>query len=628
MLDVEMMRVFGRVRPPVLDSLEERKALDLAVSDGSPEQPTGTPCIESWNSNGTIVYSQGARREFQFTGCFGAEHSQEEIFNNVGAGVVDGIIDGCNGTILCTGRRGSGKTYTLCGSGPAGGEEEGILARSMTRLFSCLKKTRGRHVSVRVSLLRVYCETLQDMLDRSSKRDILIREKSSGETFLEGLSSRTVRGSAEAISIFERAQFDEGSSRGHTIALVYLEQRRPEEAHRKGGDGLTQSCLMLADLAASESAKRTEARYQRLEECKFVNLGLSALGNCMAALAKGQAHVPFRDSKLTRLLQQTLAGNSKTAVIVGIISERDELGETLATLIFAQRAMSVMTEARANVVPDLEARCQDLQQQYDNQSDKLTQMTLMKASAEERLEVARDQLAQLQEEKNATDVRLQTMVEAYDMLTEPSSEDAVSTTDTTQQQEWKERARNMKAECDRNMKSLKQGYEERVQAYKAEAARAAAQCCSSDYELTKEKEAHLQVARDLRVCHSEGRRQERETNRRISELLKELADRDAVVEDMEARIRVLENQAVQQNAVLAKEYVSRHQVNEMETLFGTAVEDLSNRLKDMEKRKTDVQRQGNEMSRAEALGPGRDLNGVRAPGRRRGGSQAGAATFC
>ncbi|CBJ30129.1 Kinesin motor domain containing protein [Ectocarpus siliculosus] len=429
--------------------------------------------------------------------------------------------------------------------------------------------------------------------------------------------------SAEAISIFESAQFDEGSSRGHTIALVYLEQRRPEEARCEGEDGLTQSCLMLADLAASESAKRTEARYRRLEECKFVNLGLSALGNCVAALAKGQAHVPFRDSKLTRLLQQTLAGNSKTAVIVGIIPERygvwgrhtvvehpapkhlsehrivvitlftlltyvnfakiasrDELGETLATLIFAQRAMSVMTDARANVVPDLEARCQDLQQQYDNQSDKLTQMTLMKASAEERLEVAHDLLARLQEEKNATDVRLQTMVEAYEMLTEPRSEDAVSTTDTTQQQEWKERARNMKAECDR----------------------------------------------DLRVCQSEGRRQERETNRRISELLKELAGRDAVVEDMEARIRVLENQAVQQKDVLAKEYVSRHQVNEMETLFGTAVEDLSNRLKDMEKRKTDVQRQGNAMARAEAVGLGRDLNGIRAPGRRR--CQAGAATFC
>ncbi|CAM9471600.1 unnamed protein product [Ectocarpus fasciculatus] len=627
MLDVETMRVFGRIRPPVPGSLEEQKALDPAVSDGCPEQPVGTSCIESWDSNGTVVYSQGARREFQYTGCFGANHSQEEIFNVVGAGVVDGIIDGCNGTILCAGRRGSGKTYTLCGSGPTGGEQEGILARSMTRLFSGLQDTRGRHVSVRISVLRIYCETLQDMLDRPSKRDILIREKSSGETFLEGLSSRTVCSSAEAISLFERAQFDEGSSRGHTVALVYLEQRRPEEGRHKGGDGITQSCLMLADLAASESAKRTEARYQRLEECKFVNLGLSALGNCVAALAKGQAHVPFRDSKLTRLLQQTLAGNSKTALIVGVIPERDELGETLATLIFAQRAMSVMTEARANVVPDLEARCQDLQQKLDSQSDKLTQMTLTKASAEERLEVAHDQMAQLQEEMNATDVRLQTVVEAYEMLTEPSSEDAASTTDTSQQQEWKERARNMKAECARDMKTVKQGYEERVQAYKAEAARAAAQCCSREYELTKEKEAHLLVAsRDLRVCQSEGRKQERETNRRVSELLKELADRDAAVEDMEARIRVLENQAVQQKAVLAKEYVSRHQVSEMETLFGTAVEDLSNRLKDMEKRKTDVQRKGSGMARAEAVGLGRDLNGVRAPGRRR--SQAGAATFC
>lgn len=97
-------------------------------------------------------------------------------------------------------------------------------------------------------------------------------------------------------------------------------------------------------------------------------------------------------------------------------SSRDELGETLATLVFAQRAMSVTMDAHITVVPDLDARCQDLQRQLDNQSDRLTQMTLKKAAAEEGLELARDQLAQLFEEKNSTNARLQTVVEAYDRI--------------------------------------------------------------------------------------------------------------------------------------------------------------------------------------------------------------------
>lgn len=95
---------------------------------------------------------------------------------------------------------------------------------------------------------------------------------------------------------------------------------------------------------------------------------------------------------------------------------RDEMGETLASLILAQRAMSVMMDARINVVPDLDARCQDLQKQLDDQSDRLTQTILAKAAAEEELEIAQDQLAQVHEEKHATDIRLQTMVDAYDRM--------------------------------------------------------------------------------------------------------------------------------------------------------------------------------------------------------------------
>eukprot|EP00752_Nemacystus_decipiens_P004046 g3705.t1 len=454
---------------------------------------------------------------------------------------------------------------------------------------------------------------LQDLLDPSSKRDLTIREKSSGETFVEGLSSRIVHSSVEATSILERAHADEGSNRSHAVAIAYLEQRLVEGARSEGADRLLQqSCLMLADLAASESSKRTDARYQRLDECKFINLSLSALGNCVAALAKGKAHIPYRDSKLTRLLSQSLGGNSKTVMIVGLLAERDEMGETLASLVMAQRAMSVMMGARINVVPDFDARCQDLQRQLDDQSDKLTEMTLTKAAAQEGLEVAQDQVAQLYEEKRVMDARFQTMADAYNrLLKERASEDITS---AAMDRHWKE-----KNESVRDTKGLKEGFEERVKAYKAAAASAASKCSSSEYELTKEREAHLRTARDLRVCQSEARKQERETNHRVSDLLSELSERDTTIEDLEERIRVLEADAVEQRVVLGKEYVSRQQVEEMQTLFEASVEGLSNRLRDMEKREAEKHRQVKN-------GSARDLRGIRASGTRR--SQAGTATYC
>ncbi|CAM9187798.1 unnamed protein product [Scytosiphon promiscuus] len=617
------MRVFCRFRPVAAPSISQTCGKEEARP-----LPQDTPCIDAWTRAGRVLYTQGTRRDFQFTGCFGADATQEEVFNTAGSDVVDGVVNGYNGTIICAGRKGSGKSYTMSGRGPVQGADKGILARSLTRLFSVLlRTTQERRFRVSISLLNIYCERLQDVLEPSSGQVILIRERPNGETFLEGLSSRTVHSSSEALSILERADDGEGSNRSHKVALVYLERRCTEDAPSTRGDEFIQSCLMLADLAASENSKRTDSRYQRFEESTSINLGLSALGNCVSALAKRQPHVPYRDSKLTRLLQQTLGGsrNSQATVIVGILPEshRDELGETLATLVFAQRAMSVTMEARANAAPDLERRCQDLQRQVDTQSDELVEMTLAKAAADERWETAQDQIAQLREEKNATDARVQTMVEACDILQVVKFPVAGATVDRTHQ-EWMERVKAVKAECCHDVQVLKQGFEDRAMEYKREAAKAAAQCSSSEYELIKEKEAHLTVARDLRICQSEARKQERDTNHRVSELLSEFGERETVIEDLEARIRLLENEAREQNEIVEKEFVSRHKVEEMKRLFECEVEGLSNRLKDMEKRETQNIRQVKGIARNKVVG--REHGHTHGLARRR--SSAGSATFC
>ncbi|CAM9718705.1 unnamed protein product [Laminaria digitata] len=513
----------------------------------------------------------------------------------------------------------------MSGTGSTGGANTGILYRSLKRLFADLDKDLTSCARVHISYLQIYCETLQDLLDPSTSRDIVIREMSTGETFVEGLCRVHVDDAHSAMALLDqggrhRAQASDGlnqsSSRSHAIALVYVERRCAEGAGSNPRGVLTQTCLMLADLAGSESSKRSSARYRRLEECKSLNLSLSALGNCVAALANVRPHVPYRDSKLTRLLQQSLGGNCGTALILTLLPGRDDFGETLSTLVFGQRAMSVTVKAHKNVVPDLEARCQELQQKLDLKSDELTHMTARKTAAEEASDIAKCQLAQVNVERSATEARFQATAEAFEnRLHLLQSEDAASIA-RAMQCDWKEEMDRMETKYIREMQSLKQAYEERVKAHITEAASAGAECSSNQAELSREKEEHLAVMRELRVCQSKARKQERDTNNRISDLLSEVSEKDAFSDGLQAQIRVLEEQSRQHAVMLGKEYVSRQQVNKMEQLFQTAVEGLNNRLKEVETSKADSYQRGIAMARTEAvLGLGAKLPG--APGRPR-----------
>ncbi|CAN0414466.1 unnamed protein product, partial [Discosporangium mesarthrocarpum] len=143
------------------------------------------------------------------------------------------------------------------------------------------------------------------------------------------------------------------------------------------------SSLVLVDLAGSERAKHSMAQNQRMEELRHINLSLSALGNCVAALAQGRPHVPFRDSKLTRLLQQSLGGNACTALVVTVPPTRDEQGETLSTLQFAQRALSLGVKARVNILTDFEGLSQELQRQLDARNDEATRLEVKKGTLEQ-----------------------------------------------------------------------------------------------------------------------------------------------------------------------------------------------------------------------------------------------------
>ena len=281
--------------------------------------------------------------QFTFDHVFTPKHSQEEIYSKVVAPLVADTLNGFNCTVIAYGQTGSGKTHTM--EGPPGcnhnDQDAGVLPRIAYTLFKTIKE-EGEGVSIdsdfsfniSMSVIEIYLERIIDLLDSggggykpSSQQEMLkIREDQAGGVYLEGVVEEFVSNPSELLKCLEIAgsrrstgahSMNERSSRSHLTAIIRVTQKR--------GGVITVGKLYICDLAGSEMVRKTEAEGKRLQEAKAINRSLSALGNVINALTQSQAqsagsvsggHVPYRDSKLTRLLQDSLGGNAKTALIV------------------------------------------------------------------------------------------------------------------------------------------------------------------------------------------------------------------------------------------------------------------------------------------------------------------------
>ena len=215
---------------------------------------------------------------------------------------------------------------------------------------------------VHISYLQIYCEMVGDLLNPNMDSALSIREKS-GVVFVEGLSKSRVTSAQDVYALLDLGNNNRAtastlmnatSSRSHAALIVTISfpseegndaQAVPSSSVRTNK---RESSLVLIDLAGSERSTAAGGHYTRLEEAKAINLSLSALGNCMNALAEGRSHIPYRDSKLTRLLQGSLGGGSRTSVIVNISPGEDEKGEVLNSLKFASRASRVQVVAKVS----------------------------------------------------------------------------------------------------------------------------------------------------------------------------------------------------------------------------------------------------------------------------------------
>uniref|UniRef100_A0A8D3E9Z0 Kinesin motor domain-containing protein n=1 Tax=Scophthalmus maximus TaxID=52904 RepID=A0A8D3E9Z0_SCOMX len=304
----------------------------------------------------------GTEKTFTYDYVFDPTAEQDEVFNTAVAPLLRGLFKGYHATVLAYGQTGSGKTFSMGGTYTSAQENDpsvGVIPRVIRRIFEERDKMAECDFCLTVSYLEIYNEDILDLLSASKdKPGISIREDPKDGIKIVGLTERQVFSAQEMVGCLEvgnsartvgSTAMNAASSRSHAIFTITLEQRRgPDKV-----DSVV-SKLHLVDLAGSERQKKTKAEGDRLKEGISINRGLLSLGNVISALgdeSKKNTFVPYRDSKLTRLLQDSLGGNSHTLMIACISPADSNMEETINTLRYADRARKIKNKPIVNVDP-------------------------------------------------------------------------------------------------------------------------------------------------------------------------------------------------------------------------------------------------------------------------------------
>uniref|UniRef100_A0A286X913 Kinesin-like protein n=1 Tax=Cavia porcellus TaxID=10141 RepID=A0A286X913_CAVPO len=296
-------------------------------------------------------------KQFTFDGAYYTEHFTEQIYNEIAYPLVEGVTEGYNGTIFAYGQTGSGKSFTMQGL-PDPPCQRGIIPRAFEHVFESVQCAEDTKFLVRASYLEIYNEDVHDLLGADTKQKLELKEHPEKGVYVKGLSMHTVHSVAQCERIMETGWknravgytlMNTDSSRSHSIFTISIEIYAVDE---RGKDHLRAGKLNLVDLAGSERQSKTGATGERLKEATKINLSLSALGNVISALVDGRCkHIPYRDSKLTRLLQDSLGGNTKTLMVACLSPADNNYDETLSTLRYANRAKNIKNKPRINEDP-------------------------------------------------------------------------------------------------------------------------------------------------------------------------------------------------------------------------------------------------------------------------------------
>ncbi|KAJ3855907.1 kinesin heavy chain [Lentinula lateritia] len=346
------IKVVCRFRPP--NSIEQREGGENVVAFNDDLTTVQLRSLQS---------STGPDRDgFTFDRVFPMGTQQQEVFDYGVKDIVKDVINGYNGTVFAYGQTGSGKTFTMMGADIDSDELKGIIPRITEQIFQSIVESDAHlEYMVKVSYMEIYLEKIRDLLAPQNDNLQVHEEKSKG-VYVKNLSDYYVSSAREvyeimrtggAARVVSSTNMNAESSRSHSIFLITILQRNTESGAAKTGN------LYLVDLAGSEKVGKTGASGQTLEEAKKINKSLSALGMVINALTDPKArsqflpslfvkYIPYRDSKLTRILQESLGGNSRTTLIINCSPSSYNESETLSTLRFGIRAKSIKNSARVN----------------------------------------------------------------------------------------------------------------------------------------------------------------------------------------------------------------------------------------------------------------------------------------
>ncbi|XP_044761905.1 kinesin-like protein Klp68D [Coccinella septempunctata] len=340
-LSNEAVQVVVRCRPM---SQKEDQAECLAI-------------IKTYPSRGVIeVQNPKARSEnertklFTFDAVYDWHSTQQSLYDETVRPLVSSVLEGYNGCVFAYGQTGTGKTYTMEGTKEVE-DGQGVIPRAFEQIWAHINRTTGVEFLVTVRYLEIYMEEIRDLLKTKHSKPLELREDNGQGVYVTHLHSQTCKSEADMFKAMRignlnrttgATNMNEHSSRSHAIFQIVIEMAEEHSKSVKVGK------LNLIDLAGSERQAKTGATGDRLREATKINKALSSLGNVIYALAENSAHIPYRDSKLTRLLQDSLGGNSKTIMIANIGPANTNYEETIVTLRYAYRAKSIKNQPIKN----------------------------------------------------------------------------------------------------------------------------------------------------------------------------------------------------------------------------------------------------------------------------------------